>query len=58
MLCGDGVQGCHGLIESNDAPTVRRLMQYIMDSRPDTMAYLMVRFGPVSATDWIRRQMS
>lgn len=56
MLCGDGVQGCHGRIESHHGPTVKRLMQHIINARPDTVSYLMVTMGAEAASEWIRQQ--
>src|SRR5258708_7279005 len=37
MLCGDGVQGCHGLVEANDVAALQALAQHIIDSRPDVV---------------------
>lgn len=58
MLCGDGVRGCHGLIEANHAPTVTRLMNYILAKRSDTVMHLRMSMGQVAADDWIARRMS
>lgn len=57
MLCGDGVQGCHGLIESNDREARRALAQHIIDCRPDIFRHLIDRLGEVAAADWIDRRL-
>lgn len=56
MLCGDGTTGCHGLIELNDPVASLQLGRYILASRPDTIAYLAFKLGPLGGTDWLRRQ--
>ena len=58
MLCGDGVRGCHGLIEANHGPTLTRLMSYILAKRSDTVMYLRMTMGQTAADDWISRRMS
>lgn len=58
MVCGDGVRGCHGLIEANHAATLNRLMTYILASRPDTIMYLRETLGEDAAADWIDRRVS
>lgn len=58
MLCGDGVRGCHGLIESHHGPTERALMRYILNARPDTINYLAATMGPAVASEWIQHRMS
>lgn len=56
MLCGDGVRGCHGRVESHDVTTLQKLATYLMDHRPDTIAYLVEKMGVTAAEDWFRRQ--
>jgi 5-methylcytosine-specific restriction endonuclease McrA len=58
MLCGDGVQGCHGRVEAHHGPTVGQLMNYLLDFRSDTLVYLVELLGRNAAEDWLRRQMS
>lgn len=53
MVCGSGTTGCHGLIESHDEPTLRKLGEYILRSRGDTIMYLYEYLGPVAATEWM-----
>ena len=57
MLCGDGVRGCHGLIEANDVEARRALAQHIVDERPDIVQHLIERLGEVAADDWIDRRL-
>lgn len=57
MLCGDGVRGCHGLVTANDKETKRRLASYLLGRRPDTVAFLIGKVGPIAAADWFRRQI-
>jgi len=58
MLCGDGVQGCHGLIEANDVEARRALAQHIADHRPDVVEHLIERLGSaIAAADWIDRRL-
>ena len=47
MLCGDGVRGCHGLVELHDAVTLHRLARHLQEERPDVIAYL--------GSDWVAR---
>lgn len=54
MLCGDGVLGCHGLIEHHDVEKCARLAASIWTSRVDTVTYLEERF-PEGAQEWLRR---
>lgn len=58
MLCGDGVRGCHGLIEHHDAPTEQRLMHYLLSARSDTIFYLKMKLGLTAAAEWIEHRMS
>lgn len=57
MLCGDGVQGCHGLIEANDREARRALAQYIVDQRPDIVQHLIARLGEIVAQNWLERRL-
>ena len=54
MLCGDGVQGEHGLLTVND-PVVRLLLvEHLVAERPDTVAHLEWRLGLEGAHEWLR----
>lgn len=57
MLCGDGVQGCHGKIEAHVHETLRALGRYILGERPDTISYLYDRMGAISAHEWMRTNL-
>lgn len=57
MLCGDGVQGCHGKIEAHVHKTLRDLGRYILAERPDTLMYLYEMKGTVGAHEWMRRYL-
>jgi hypothetical protein len=57
MLCGDGVRGCHGAVEAHDEATLHALAAYLLNKRPDAVAYLMQKLGPIAAAEWFRRQM-
>lgn len=58
MLCGDGVRGCHGLVEAHHLPTVQALMAYILTQRADTVIYLVDSLGENAAIHWFQNQMS
>lgn len=58
MLCGDGVRGCHGLIEAHDRLTERKLAGYVLTVRPDVIWHLRETLGLEAAADWIRYRMS
>jgi len=56
MLCGDGVRGCHGLIEHHDGPAQRALARYLLGARPDTVAHIAYRLGSMQAAQaWFMR---
>lgn len=55
MLCGDGVRGCHGLIERNDRKKRKELGLYLRLERPDVLAHLEWRKGE-GAREWFRQQ--
>jgi 5-methylcytosine-specific restriction endonuclease McrA len=57
MLCGDGVQGCHGAIEAHDQTTSARLGRHLICHRPDTMIYLETQLDPEGAREWLWRQL-
>lgn len=57
MLCGDGVQGCHGDVEANDEAALYALGRYIHRERPDTIMYLYERLGGVAAREWMRQHL-
>lgn len=58
MLCGDGVRGCHGMIEAHHGSTERKLGGYLLTVRPDVIWYLRETLGLEAAADWIRNLMS
>lgn len=57
MLCGDGTTGCHGRVEARDAVVLSLLGQYLIDERPDTIAYLYGHLGRDEAEAWLRRHL-
>lgn len=58
MLCGDGVQGCHGLIEAAHRETREWLGLYIIKDRPDVIEYLSEKLGSgTAARAWIERYL-
>lgn len=57
MLCGDGVQGCHGMIEAHHPIKKLELSFFLRDCRPDVMAYLDQRYPREGADNWLRRQL-
>jgi hypothetical protein len=58
MLCGDGVRGCHGLIEAHHGPTERKLLRHLLNSRPDAIYHLKEQMGLSGAAHWIDQKMS
>jgi len=58
MVCGDGVQGCHGRIEAHHGPTEAALVNYILAERSDTVLYLRMTLGLDAAAEWIQLRMS
>lgn len=57
MVCGDGVQGCHGRIEAHDPIVCRLLGEHIRDHRPDIIEHLTWRMGNDSVREWLRRNL-
>lgn len=57
MLCGDGVQGCHGLIEAHEAEAHRDLAWAIIRTRPDVVEHLIERLGEPGAQDWLSSRL-
>jgi hypothetical protein len=55
MLCGDGVSGCHGDIEAQNATRRAELASYIREWRLDTFGYLDMKFPHEKADNWIAR---
>lgn len=55
-LCGDGVRGHHGLIESGDVTTRMELGDYLYASRPDTVLYLRYKLGFGEGSEWLRQR--
>lgn len=56
MLCGDGVQGCHGRVEAHDPVVSRLLGEHIRDERPDVVEHVVARLGEEAAREWLLRQ--
>lgn len=56
-LCGDGVAGCHGLIEANDEKTRIDLGLYIMLDRLDTYDYILEKLGREQGLSWLQRRL-
>ena len=57
MLCGDGVRGCHGKIESNDPETLQELALVLLMDRSDVVGHLKWRLGDEAAREWLRRHL-
>jgi hypothetical protein len=58
MLCGDGVSGCHGLVEAGDRSTRAALGTYLLRERPDTVAYIArVTGGAEQGRAWMERNL-
>lgn len=58
MLCGHGTAGCHGFIESHSSEHKGMLGLYIVEYRPDTIAYLDWRLGGLEAVEeWLQRTL-
>lgn len=55
MLCGDGVQGCHGKIEAHDEETLKALGEHILEYRHDTILYLYAQLGTSAAQEWMKQ---
>lgn len=58
MLCGDGVRGCHGLVEANHGPTLRLLVGYLLAARADVIFHLRQTLGLEATAQWIEHRMS
>lgn len=58
MLCGDGVRGCHGMIEAGNRGARAALGAYLVNERDDVLPYLTIKLGnETSATHWLRRNL-
>lgn len=55
MLCGDGVRGCHGLIEAHELNKQQELARHLREERPDALEYLDERFPQEGGDHWIQR---
>jgi hypothetical protein len=53
-LCGDGVSGHHGLIESGDLDTRRLFGEYLAEQRPDTIFWVQETMGEEEGNEWLR----
>lgn len=58
MLCGDGVRGCHGLIEAHHGPTKRALATYLLAERPDVVLHIRLTLGLDAAALWFQKALS
>ena len=56
MLCGDGVQGCHGRVEAREPAIMKQLGDHIRLQRHDFIEYLAADLGADGAREWILRQ--
>lgn len=64
-LCGSGTSGCHGAFHGSPFITggVRRDKRWVRErightlerQRPDTIAYVLRKLGPVAGADYLRR---
>lgn len=57
MLCGDGVQGCHGMIEAGDQNTLYALGRHIHDERYDSIVYIYEHLGATAGREWMRQHL-
>lgn len=58
MLCGDGVRGCHGLIEAHHGPTKKHLANYLLAERADVVLHIRMTLGLDAAAVWFQRHLS
>lgn len=56
-LCGSGTTGCHGAVEDRREWALRSLGEYLASRRPDTIAYVRGKLGPVSGDAWLERHL-
>ena len=54
MLCGNGVQGCHGAIEAGHKATCKLVASYVRRF-PKRMAYLDQAHATEGADHWLQR---
>jgi hypothetical protein len=54
MLCGDGIQGCHGGIEAGNR-VIKKLLAGYVRRHPERMAYLEQAHPEEGADNWLRR---
>lgn len=57
MVCGDGVSGCHGLLEAHAPTELFQLGRHILTERADIVAHLVWRLGEEEAREWLRRNL-
>jgi hypothetical protein len=55
-VCGDGVQGCHGLLHAEQTFARWRVGRYLQSSRPDTIAYVQSKLGNEMGLAWLKRR--
>lgn len=56
-LCGDGVRGCHGLIENEDIAARKILGIKLVTERADVIYYVRMKLGEEAGADWLRRRL-
>lgn len=57
MLCGDGTNGCHGLITAEDEETRARLGIHIALHRFDTLNFIRAKLGLERGNAWLERRL-
>lgn len=55
-LCGDGVAGCHGLIEARHEHACVLLGMHLLEEEPDVLRYLQSKFGDTEANEFVTRR--
>jgi hypothetical protein len=57
-VCGQGANGCHGLIHAHDTETCQRVRAYLHRERSDTIAYLYKRLPELGRNPrgWLDRR--
>ena len=56
-VCGDGVRGCHGLLENQDLQARMDLGAYLRMNRPDTLSYIRGKLGDEEGSEWLTRRL-
>jgi len=47
----------HGLVHSEDTPTLVLLGEHLLLERPDTIDYIKTKLGDSEGTEWLRRRL-